>query len=72
MLDAFFPHELSGWLWIAGAWVLTYTLHSTVLLASIWLAIGRNWIRSDILQDVLWKFAVLGGLFWPLARWRRW
>ena len=61
MLDALFPHDTPGWLWISGAWVLTYILHSTVLLAGISLAISRQWVRSDFMQEALWKFAVLGG-----------
>jgi len=63
MLDALFPHDVPGWLWISGAWVLTYILHSTVLLSGVFLAISRQWIRPDFLQETLWKFAILGGLF---------
>ena len=63
MLDALFPHDVPGWLWISGAWVLTYILHSTVLLGGVFLAISRQWIRPDFMQETLWKFAILGGLF---------
>lgn len=42
-------------------WLLTYTLHSTLLLGGIWLV--TRWDRvSDALRDTLWKVALVGGL----------
>ena len=44
--------ELTGWL-------LTYAVHSTVLLALAWLVAGR--IRSHRVREALWKTALFGG-----------
>lgn len=42
-------------------WLLTYTLHSTLLLGGAWLLTLRS-IRSESLRDTLWKVALVGGL----------
>ena len=44
--------ELTGWL-------LTYAVHSTVLLVLAWLVAGR--IRSHRVREALWKTALFGG-----------
>lgn len=44
------------------AWLLTYALHSTVLLAATWLAL-RSRRFAPAVADVAWKAALLGGLF---------
>ena len=44
--------ELTGWL-------LTYAVHSTVLLALAWLVAGR--IKSHRVREALWKTALFGG-----------
>ena len=44
--------ELTGWL-------LTYAVHSTVLLALVWLVAGR--IQSHRVREALWKTALFGG-----------
>lgn len=47
---------------LAEAWLLTYVLHSSLLLVSVWLLVVLNLIRSDQLRELAWKFALLGGL----------
>jgi len=46
----------------AAAWLLTYLLHSTLLLGSIWWAVKIGLVRSPALRDSLWKAAIAGGL----------
>jgi len=46
----------------AAAWLLTYTLHSTVLLGAAWVGLriaGRGSLR---VRDAVWKLALVGGL----------
>jgi beta-lactamase regulating signal transducer with metallopeptidase domain/HEAT repeat protein len=43
------------------AWLLTYALHSTVLLAAAALLTAR-WVRGEAWRETLWKAALLGGL----------
>ncbi len=60
---------------IAVAWLLTFTIHSTLLLGSVWVI--ERYVRSFRLKELLWKAALLGGIltatlqvFWggtPLA-----
>jgi hypothetical protein len=47
---------------LALRWVLTYALHSTILIAAVWLA--GPWVRRLSLptQEALWKAALLGGV----------
>ncbi|MEO5800532.1 MAG: hypothetical protein ABIZ70_08870, partial [Gemmatimonadales bacterium] len=42
------------------AWLLTYAIHSTVLLGLAW-AVTR-FRRDPATSDILWKAAILGGL----------
>ena len=43
------------------AWLLTYAIHSTVLLALAWLAVrARRWTPAA--TELLWKSAMLGGI----------
>ncbi|HEV8196435.1 MAG TPA: hypothetical protein VGP87_07325, partial [Gemmatimonadales bacterium] len=44
--------ELSGWL-------LTYLLHSTLLLVAAWIVAPR--FRSHRVREMLWKTALFGG-----------
>lgn len=51
-----------AWAAPAAAWMLTYLLHSTVLLAlaaAVGFALGE---RRAALQEVIWKCALIGGL----------
>lgn len=43
-------------------WLLTYLLHSTVLLLAVWVVCRVGWVRHPATQDVLWKVALLGAL----------
>jgi BlaR1 peptidase M56 len=49
--------------WVApgAAWVLTYLIHSTLLIAAVWLISRRLEGRPSAL-DALWKTALVGGL----------
>ncbi|MFN8651909.1 MAG: M56 family metallopeptidase [Gemmatimonadales bacterium] len=44
---------------IAGSWLLTYLVHSTLLLAGVWLLSRR---RTPAVRDMLWKAGMVGGL----------
>src|SRR5436309_10514703 len=46
----------------AAAWLLTYALHSTLLLALAWLASGPLSRRSLRLEEAVWRVALLGAL----------
>jgi HEAT repeat protein len=43
------------------AWLLTYLIHSTVLLGLAWL-VTRRWRLEPAASDLLWKVALLAGL----------
>jgi HEAT repeat protein/beta-lactamase regulating signal transducer with metallopeptidase domain len=43
------------------AWVLTYALHSTLLLLLAW-ALTRKLVQSHGARDLIWKTALVGGL----------
>lgn len=43
------------------AWLLTYALHSTVLLCAAALLTAR-WVRGEALRETLWKAALVGGI----------
>ena len=51
----------------AAAWLLTYLIHSTVILGAVWLITSRRRV-SDTVRDVLWKSALLGGLVTATAQ----
>ncbi|MFL5630311.1 MAG: hypothetical protein ACJ77T_03550, partial [Gemmatimonadaceae bacterium] len=43
------------------AWLLTYAIHSTVLLSLAWLLVrARRWAPGA--TELLWKSAILGGI----------
>ena len=44
------------------AWLLTYAVHSTVLIGSVWLAERAGLLRSLGLRDLAWRTALVGGL----------
>ncbi len=46
---------------VAGSWLLTYALHSTLLLGLVWLLTRRLGV-SAARRDVLWKAGMVGGL----------
>ena len=43
------------------AWLLTYLIHSTVLLGLVWLVTRRRRLEPAV-SDLLWKVAILAGL----------
>ena len=44
------------------AWLLTYAVHSTLLIGAVWLLVRRGVLTSHHLQDTFWKAALVGGL----------
>ncbi|MDZ4863405.1 MAG: M56 family metallopeptidase [Gemmatimonadota bacterium] len=49
---------------IAGSWLLTYLIHSTLLLSLAWLVTSRvrGGVRAPAVRDLVWKAALVGGL----------
>ena len=43
-------------------WLLTYLVHSSVLIAAAWLAVRTGRVRAPVSQDLLWKFTALAGI----------
>ena len=52
----------SDFMTTALAWVLTYSVHSTVLLGGAWLLMRCVKSFSDTVRDGVWKFALVGGV----------
>ena len=46
----------------AAGWLLTYLLHSTLVLGGSWLLVRTGRVRSPAARDLLWKVALLAGL----------
>jgi beta-lactamase regulating signal transducer with metallopeptidase domain len=44
------------------AWLLTYLVHSTILLGGAWLLSAARIVRSPVATDVLWKVCLVGGI----------
>ena len=44
------------------AWLLTYAVHSTVLLGLVWLATKRGMLPAVRVREALWRTALLGGI----------
>jgi beta-lactamase regulating signal transducer with metallopeptidase domain len=42
-------------------WLLTYLVHSTVILGAVWLIASRP-VVSDTVREILWKSALVGGI----------
>src|SRR5690348_12122003 len=49
------------WADAGAAWLLTYLVHSTLLLLVAWLVTSRTRV-SDVARDIIWKCALVGGL----------
>ena len=47
---------------VAGVWLTTYLMHSTLLLAGVWLIDHFRWVKSNTAIETLWKVAIIGGL----------
>ena len=48
---------------VGAAWLLTYAVHSTVLICAAWVLQRLGAVRSLRLRDLAWKGALVGGLF---------
>ena len=48
---------------VGAAWLLTYAVHSTVLIGTVWLASKLGALRSLRMRDLAWRTALVGGLF---------
>jgi beta-lactamase regulating signal transducer with metallopeptidase domain len=44
------------------AWLLTYLLHSTLLLGAAWGAERAGWLRGPRVAEIVWRAALFGGL----------
>lgn len=44
------------------AWLLTYLVHSTILLGGAWLLSAAGIVRSPVAKDMLWKVCLVGGI----------
>ena len=58
---------------LAVAWLLTYLVHSTILLGGAWALTATGTVRSPVAKDTLWKVCLVGGLLtatiqtaWPV------
>lgn len=51
----------ASWVPALGGWLLTYLLHSTLLLGGAWLVTRRR-VVAAARREVLWKVALVGGL----------
>ncbi len=45
----------------AAGWLLTYLIHSTVILGAVWVIASRRAV-SETVREILWKSALLGGI----------
>jgi beta-lactamase regulating signal transducer with metallopeptidase domain len=48
-------------------WLLTYLVHSTVILSAVWLIASRRRV-SETVREILWKSALLGGIVTATAQ----
>jgi len=44
------------------AWLLTYLVHSSILLAGAWLLCAARIVRSPVAREVVWKVCLVGGI----------
>lgn len=49
-------------------WLLTYGVHSTVLLGGAWLLATRPFLRSERVRERIWKTAIVGGVLTALVQ----
>ena len=57
LLTAVFPVAV-----IVLSWLLTYLLHSSALLGTVWLVTRRMTARASALSESLWKAALVGAV----------
>ncbi|MCC6929840.1 MAG: M56 family metallopeptidase [Gemmatimonadaceae bacterium] len=54
---------------VAGAWLLTYALHSTVLLLSAWVVTSIRWLGwSPAARQTMWRVALVAGVLTSAAQ----
>ncbi|HYG62435.1 MAG TPA: hypothetical protein VEL74_07625, partial [Thermoanaerobaculia bacterium] len=58
MFEALMP----TWASTAAAWLLTYALHSTLLLGLAWLVSRRLAGRAPLAEEAIWRGALLGAV----------
>src|SRR5215207_1387330 len=52
---------------VAAGWLLTYLVHSTLILIATWLITSRKRV-SDTVREILWKSALVGGIVTATAQ----
>jgi hypothetical protein len=53
----------AGWISLCSLWLLTYLVHSTLLLTGVRLLTARGpFFKSEAIAEILWKGALLGGI----------
>ena len=57
----YFDATISRYIDTAASWLLTYMVHSTIILAVAWVVTSRARVSVGV-RDVIWKFALLGGI----------
>jgi len=56
------PDSVASLTSLPASWLVTYFLHSTLVLGAVWLLTASGWVRDPRARDILWKVAVLTGL----------
>jgi len=51
-----------------GAWLLTYAIHSTLVIGAVWLWVRLGRSRAPGVRELLWKAALVGGFVTTLAQ----
>ena len=57
----YFDAVVSQYIDVAASWLLTYLVHSTIILGLAWVVTSRARVSVGV-RDVIWKFALLGGI----------
>ena len=57
----YFDAIVSRYIDTAASWLLTYMVHSTIILVVAWVVTSRTRVSVGV-RDVIWKFALLGGI----------
>ena len=53
---------VAGGVALGTEWLLTYLIHSSLLIGVAWLAVRTGRVRAPESQDLLWKFTALAGI----------
>ena len=57
----YFDAVVSRYIDITASWLLTYLVHSTIILLVAWVVTSRARVSVGV-RDVIWKFALVGGI----------